>query len=173
MTKSRPAEARDLRAILRLIRHARSAIRALGIDQWQDGYPEPEVIEGDILRGAGRVFERDGEIAGYMVPLPGIEPAYAHIDGAWLCDGPYLTVHRMAIDDAWRGSGLSVEMLESAEALARECGAASVRADTHRGNRAMRGLLEKCGYACCGEVAYDVTAGDPIRVAYEKRLEDR
>ena len=46
----------------------------------------------------------------------------------------------------------------------------SVRADTHRGNLAMRGLMRKCGYALCGEVRYDVTAGDPIRVAYEKLI---
>lgn len=170
MINVRPAEARDLDAIVNLIACARAAIARLGIDQWQDGYPEPELIADDIARGIGYAFERDGAIAGYMVPLLEPEPVYEGIDGAWLCPGPYLTIHRMAIGDGHRGTGLSVRMLEFAEERARAHGMASVRADTHRGNLAMRGLLEKCGYAPCGEVRYPVAAGDPVRVAYEKRL---
>ena len=60
-----------------------------------------------------------------------------------------------------------------AREYARKNGCASVRADTHRGNRAMRGLLEKCGYCFCGEVNYPVVAGDPVRVAYELPLEPK
>jgi len=168
---ARPAEMRDFDSIMTLIAHARAAIRSLGIDQWQDGYPEPEVIAGDIEKGIGRVFEAEGRIAGYMVPLSDPEPIYDRLDGHWLSEGrPYLTVHRMAIDDGYRGTGLSVKMFAYAEGLAREKGLASVRADTHRGNIAMRRLLDKCGFAYCGEVSYPVTAGDPIRVAYEKIL---
>lgn len=172
MTFARPALKRDLPAILSLIDHARAAIRSLGIDQWQDGYPEPELIESDIERGIGYVFEADGRVAGYMVPLADHEPIYDHIDGSWITQGTaYLAVHRMAIDDGYRGTGLSVKMLSFAEDFARERGLISVRADTHRGNKAMRGLMEKCGFRYCGEVVYEVTAGDPVRVAYEKPLE--
>lgn len=171
MILSRSAEMRDLNIINTLIAHARAAIAELGIDQWQDGYPEPELIESDIRRGIGRVFESDGAVAAYMVPLCEPEPIYAQIDGTWLCEGDaYLTVHRMAIDDAFRGKGLSKTMIAWAEEEARSRGMESVRVDTHRGNIRMRGLLEKCGYAYCGEVTYDVTAGDPIRVAYEKKI---
>ena len=50
---------------------------------------------------------------------------------------------------------------------ARESGLAAVRADTHRGNRAMRRFLEKSGFAECGLVVYQTAAGDPLRVAYD------
>ena len=168
---ARPAEMRDFDIIMTLISHARAAIASLGIDQWQDGYPEPEVIKSDISKGIGRVFEVEDKIAGYMVPLADPEPIYEQLDEQWLQNNaPYLTVHRMAIDDGYRGTGLSMQMFAFAENLAREKNLASVRADTHTGNLAMRRLLDKCGFIYCGDVSYPVTAGDPIRVAYEKIL---
>lgn len=168
---ARPAELHDFDTIMTLISHARAAIARLGIDQWQDGYPEPEVIKNDITQGIGWVFEVENKIAGYMVPLADPEPIYDQLQNEWLQnDMPYLTVHRMAIDDGYRGTGLSMQMFAFAEKLAREKGLASVRADTHTGNLAMQRLLDKCGFTYCGDVSYPVTAGDPIRVAYEKRL---
>lgn len=168
---ARLAEMKDLASIMALISHARSAIARLGIDQWQDGYPEPEVIASDIESGIGWVFEVEGRIAGYMVPLADPEPIYEQLTGKWLQnDLPYLTVHRMAIDDGYRGTGLSMQMFAHAQNLAQEKKLSSVRADTHTGNLAMRRLLDKCGFTYVGDVSYPVTAGDPIRVAYEKIL---
>ena len=167
----RPALPQDLDAILTIVGHARAAILALGIDQWQDGYPEPEVIEADIAAGIGYVFEAGGHIAGYLALAGEPEAVYERIDGAWLTGGPYLTVHRMCIDDGFRGSGLSKDMLAFAEETARSRKLASVRADTHRGNAVMQRLLQGYGFLRCGTVVYEVTAGDPIRIAYEKRIE--
>lgn len=168
----RAAEVRDLDAILDVIAHARRAIGALGIDQWQDGYPEPAVIRADIAAGIGHVFEENGHIGAYLALAPSPEPVYAHIDGVWQHSGPYLTVHRMCVDDGLRRRGLGARMLAFAQERARNQGCVSVRADTHRGNIAMQGLLKKCGFVCCGEVRYEVQAGDPVRIAYEKSIED-
>ena len=171
--QARKAQTGDFDAILRLLDHARAAIRTLGIDQWQDGYPEPELIASDIERQIGLVFADGERIAGYAVLLFGREPIYDELDGAWLTSGDrYVTIHRMAIDDGYRRTGLSRKMIAFAEEQARKQGLLSVRADTHRGNLAMRGLMKNCGYEICGEVRYDVTAGNPIRVAYEKVLEN-
>ena len=170
MLTHRTAEKKDLEQIVRLIANARAYIASQGIDQWQDGYPEPELIEGDMDKGIGVVFEEDGRICSYMALMDIPEPVYDELEGEWLSDRPYATIHRIAIDDGYRGRGVSRAMLEHAQAYAQARSLGSVRADTHRGNRAMRGLLEKSGYAYCGEVKYDVTAGDPIRVAYEKAL---
>ena len=170
MITHRHAEKGDLNAIVALIAHARAYIASQGIDQWQDGYPEPELIESDMEDGIGIVFLREDKICAYMALMDISEPVYDDLDGKWISDQPYATIHRMAIDDGHRGKGVSTAMLAHAEAYAREHGLGSVRADTHRGNKAMRGLLEKSGYAYCGDVRYEVTAGDPIRVAYEKRI---
>lgn len=167
------ASTEDFPAVMTLLAEARAAIARLGIDQWQDGYPEAEVIRADIEAQIGFVLKAGAAVAGYFALQSAAEPAYAHIDGAWRsAHAPYLTVHRMAASDAHRGQGLGKRMLAFAEAEARRMRLPSVRVDTHRGNRVMRGLLEKCGYAYCGEVRYQVSAGDPIRVAYERCLEE-
>ena len=167
----RCAEKRDFAAIMDIVHSAQARIALLGIDQWQDGYPEPELIERDIAEKIGCVFEDDGKIAAYLVLLDTPEAVYDKLDGRWISnDAPYATLHRMAIGDQWCGKGLSMQIIAHAESFARESGCASLRADTHRGNVRMRRLLEKCGFTYCGEVKYDVTAGDPIRVAYEKQV---
>ena len=165
------AEQKDFEAIMAIVHSAQQRIAQLGIDQWQDGYPEPELIESDIENKIGCVFEDEGKIAAYLVLLDTPEPVYDELDGQWLVsNAPYATIHRMAIGDDWCGKGLSTQIIAHAENFAREKGCASLRADTHRGNVRMRRLLEKCGFAYCGECKYDVTAGDPVRVAYEKRI---
>lgn len=168
----RRAQAADFDAIMELLDHARAAIRTLGIDQWQDGYPEPELIASDIEKQIGWVFADGDAIAGYAVLLADPEPIYDALDGDWLTSGDrYLTIHRMAINDGYRRTGLSRQMIAFAEEQAQKHDLLSVRADTHRGNLAMRGLMRNCGYEICGEVVYSVCLGDPIRVAYEKVLE--
>ena len=162
----------DTDDIMVVIEEARESIGRLGIDQWQDGYPEPELIASDIEKQIGWVFADGERIAGYAVLLFGREPIYDALDGAWLTSGDrYVTIHRMAIDDGYRRTGLSRKMIAFAEEQARNQGMISVRADTHRGNLAMRGLMKNCGYEICGEVVYAMCLGDPIRVAYEKILE--
>ena len=169
--QARKAQTGDFEAIMLLMSHAQAAIRALGIDQWQDGYPEPELIASDIEKQIGWVFVDGERIAGYAVLLFGREPIYDALDGAWLTSGDrYVTIHRMAIDDGYRGTGLSGQMIAFTEEQARSRNLISVRADTHRGNLAMRGLMKKCGYEVCGEVVYSMYLGDPIRVAYEKLI---
>lgn len=170
MPNFRPAEARDIPDILRLIHEAQAFMRTLNIDQWQDGYPDEAVLRRDIEVGQLFVFDDEGAIAAVAALSLLHEPAYDDLDGAWLQTGPYLTVHRMALDDAHRGAGLASRMLEAAIRRAGENGCASVRVDTHRGNKAMRRFLEKNDFAYCGEVRYPLLSGDPIRVAYEKLI---
>jgi len=170
MLTHRLAEKGDLSAIMELISHAQAYIASQGIDQWQDGYPQASRIEQDMDEGIGLVFLWNGGICSYMALMEAPEPVYDDLDGKWLSNGPYVTIHRMAIDDGYRGQGVSSAMLAHAEDYARGRKLASVRADTHSGNRAMRGLLKKCGYVFCGEVRYEDCAGDPVRVAYEKTI---
>ena len=166
----RKAKTDDLPDILRVVGEARAFMGTLGIDQWQDGYPEPETLAEDIRLQQLYVIEDNGGIAACAVLTLAPEPAYDAIDGAWRTGGPSVTIHRIALDDAPRGGGLAGRMVREAENVALAHGCASVRADTHRGNLAMRRFLEKQGFEFCGEVLIEVRQGDPVRVAYEKPL---
>lgn len=137
-----------------------------GSNQWQDGYPNPSVIENDIAFGSGFVLADGDTIAGYVAILINSEPAYTEIEGKWLTAGDFVVFHRVAISEDYLGRGLSGKILGFIEEFALQNKLPSVRADTNFDNAAMRHVFEKSGYIYCGEVFF---RGSP-RMAYEKVL---
>mgnify|MGYP004576016651 CR=1 FL=1 len=77
--------------------------------------------------------------------IPGPDPDYAVIDGAWIDDQPYGVIHRIASD------GLSHGVFAACLAFAKRSYRA-LRMDTHKDNRVMQALAEKNGFAYCGVV---------------------
>ena len=47
----------DVDRILEIIEKAKIELRKLGLEQWQNGYPDREVIENDIKSGISYVLE--------------------------------------------------------------------------------------------------------------------
>ena len=170
MAEFRKALPGDLPGIMAVVQQAQAFMATLGIDQWQDGYPSAEILSEDIRVGRAYVFDDAGTVASITVLTAEPEPVYDAIDGQWRTGAPYLTIHRMALGDAYRLSGIASEILAHAKHIAAEQKLTAVRADTHRGNAAMRRFLEKSGFVLCGTVEYPVDAGDPVRVAYDLPL---
>lgn len=169
----------ELDRIMELLADGRTALGALGIDQWQGGYPHREAIEHDVAHGDSYVIEDEGVlIATAMIGFSG-ERDYDRIEGGtWLTsclsDNPcYAVVHRVAVDSACKGRGAATFLLDRAECLARERGYASVRIDTHPGNAPMRKLLIKNGFTECGTIYIGHADGEatPERIAYERLVE--
>ena len=167
--KIRKTEACDIDALMEIIAEARGTIAALGIDQWQDGYPYDDVIRDGIAKQETYVVESDGSIYATFVLVDDGEPTYDKIyDGHWLTGDEsrdYIAIHRVAISVSSRGSGLSGKIIGFAADFAKEKGRVSLRIDTHRGNAVMRRMLEKNGFKYCGIIYLE--SGDE-RVAYEK-----
>jgi len=175
----RAARQEDLPAMMDIFLQAKAYMATQGIDQWQGDYPGEQDFREDISLGDAWVWEEDGQVVGIAALVFGEDPFYRTINAqaasggsGWLTQGtPYATLHRFALRADRRGGGTATAMLRAMEDVCRARAAASLRTDTHRGNRPMRGFLQKNGYTLCGEVIYDViTEGDPIRIAFEKRL---
>lgn len=158
----------DIISLMPIFEEARRTIAALGIDQWQNGYPSEGVILTDIEKGQSYLCELDGKVCGTFAMIDDGEPTYSKIyDGEWLTgnsDG-YIAIHRVAIAVSSRGSGLSGRIIDCAADFARQKGRNSLRIDTHRGNAVMRRMLEKNGFSYCGVI---YLANGDERVAYEK-----
>lgn len=168
----------DVDRIMDILADGRASLAALGIDQWQGGYPHRDAIEADVARGDSYLVEDGGNVvATAMIGFAG-ERDYDRIEeGAWLtsctsADPSYCVVHRVAVDAGYKGKGAASHLLSCAEDLARERARVSVRIDTHPGNGPMRRLLEKNGYRECG-IIYIAHAEEntPERIAYEKIVE--
>lgn len=171
MIEIRKTEARDLEALMPLFDEARGTIAQLGIDQWQNGYPNRDVILADVNKTQSYCVLIDGEICGTFALIEDGEPTYNEIfDGEWLTGDSrdqYFAIHRVAISVKCRGKGVSTEIISFCAEKARAAGKISLRIDTHKGNVVMRKMLEKHGFSYCGTIYLE--SGDE-RVAYEKIL---
>lgn len=174
MAVLRHSTLQDIDAMMDIVNAGKELLCGLGIDQWQKGYPNRELLITDVHEKIGYVLEEDGAIAGICAVTFTDEEAYRGIrNGSWLTpdDCRYATIHRGAIAKEFQGRGLTTALFSLVEKLAAEKDAVSMRADTHPENMGMQRSLEKAGFVRCGEI---ILSGGPedgdMRVAYEKLL---
>ncbi|NRT11962.1 GNAT superfamily N-acetyltransferase [Flavobacterium sp. 14A] len=149
-----------------ILKQAIARRKADGSQQWQDGYPNPEVILNDINKAAGYIL-LDGEIIiGYTAILINDEPEYENIQGKWLSDSDFVVFHRVAIAQEYLGKRIAKILMQEIEKFAAVHSIKSIKADTSFDNQAMIAIFEKLHYVYCGEVYF---RGSPRR-AYEKIL---
>lgn len=164
----RQATYADLPIMMNIVHQAQASLKLLGIDQWQNGYPTPEIISRDIESENAYVLVDNEHIIAMMTVIYNHEPTYDRIyDGKWLSEGRFVVVHRMAVDNRLKRCGVSSLLLQKAEEMALENNILSFKIDTHEGNIPMRRTLEKNGFSYCGQII--LADGNP-RVAYEKIL---
>ncbi|MBQ6479313.1 MAG: N-acetyltransferase [Erysipelotrichaceae bacterium] len=152
----------DLDEVEKIFRHARKQMAIHGNPtQWGIDRPSMDLVRNDIAQGNSYVVLNDGKITATFACIPGIEPTYLEIDGAWLNDDPYLTIHRIASLNEVKGIFDFVINDVSRRHV-------DIRIDTHRDNRIMRHLIEKNGFQTCGIIFVD---DGTERIAYQKRVE--
>ena len=163
----RKATLSEIDSIWEILKQAILRRKMDGSNQWQDGYPNLEVVKKDIEKEAGYVLTENESIVGYIAVLINDEPEYAKIEGKWITNGDFVLYHRVAISESHLGKGLAKLMITHIEKFALENNIKSIKADTNFDNAAMLSIFDKMGYEYCGEVYF---RGSP-RKAYEKVLE--
>lgn len=163
----RRANNRDIEAIMGIISDAQAALRELGIDQWQDGYPTAEIIERDIESNAGYVYVEDNMVVGYAAIVLTGEIAYKQIDEhVWGTGEDYVVVHRLCVGKDFTRKGIALSLMRKAKELAIEAGYSGFRIDTHRGNVRMLTMMDRLGFEYRGVIRYD--SGE--RLAYDLKF---
>lgn len=162
----RKAEIADIDSIWNILQQAIIRRKEDGSNQWQDGYPNVDVVQKDIDRGIGFVLTDGETIVGYCAVLINDEPQYANIQGKWLTNADFVVIHRIAISENHLGKGLAKKLLTCVEEYAISNRIWSIKADTNFDNFAMMKIFEKLGYIYCGEVYFR----NSPRKAYEKVL---
>lgn len=140
-----------------IVRSAQQALRELGIDQWQDGYPSEEVIAKDIAHGIGYIAcSSDSTILGYEAVVFTGEDTYNQLpNNAWHTPNNYVAVHRLCVDGNIRRHGVAMRLMKFASDEAIKQGITAFRIDTHKGNIRMLSMLRKLGFEYVGVVRYD------------------
>lgn len=172
MIEFRVSQQEDMPTIFAIIQQAQAYLAAQGIDQWQDGYPDEEVVAQDIAQMQGYVLTENGVVLGIATIVFDGEPGYDVIcDGAWTTKAPFACVHRVALEASTRGTGLADVLMAKVDAVIRAKGFTSIRIDTHPENKVMRRMLERNGFRRCGVIHLcgGKENGAP-RIALEKEL---
>lgn len=143
-----------LDACMRIIEDGKKAQIAAGFSQWSREYPNRKIIEQDIHLQQGWLVRCDANICAYFC-LTGEEPLYESIQGIWKLQGPYRTLHRLAVANGFYGQGLGKFAVDCACNLCRKMGFSVIRTDTAENNLAMRKLLQKAGFTFAGTLPYE------------------
>lgn len=167
----RQAKREDLQVMCRITQQAKDQLLRLGVDQWQKGYPNRQVWERDIQVDMAWLAVEKGQILGAFAFQTTPDASYGEIEGAWLTNTPYASMHRVCVSDDSKGKGVAGAMFRHGFAMAKELGFASVRIDTHPENLPMQRALEKAGFVRCGQITLKdgEEAGD-ARIGFEHIL---
>lgn len=161
----RKANLNDLDKIMIIIDMAKAFLKSQGINQWQDGYPNSEIISQDINRECYYVVCNGENIAGVFFFSYDDEEYYKTIDQKWLSDEKYGVIHRIAVSDHFRNMGICKLILDYCKKTALLDLVHSIKIDTHFDNKPMRNFLTKNNFTECGTVNLPNNEGE--RIAYQ------
>ena len=165
------ATGQDLPKIMTIIGEAKALLAADHSPQWQDGHPKRSQFIADIQAGTCWVLMNGNEVAGTATLMTQPDPNYAHISGGhWVHNGPYATIHRIAISSQFRGQHLSRFFFSNLITVAKLAGFDALRIDTHAKNERMQHLASDFGFQKRGIIEV-VDKNDPKRLAYELSLD--
>lgn len=167
--KLEKAQISHIDEIMQCIWDAQKYLANLGVDQWQDGYPEEEIISNDINNKNAFVLMAEAQVAAYSMFSTEGDNSYNEIKGKWLTNSDeYGVIHRMAVNAKYRGTGCAFYFFKEFEQKLAYSNIKSMRIDTHRDNRAMQNLLQRLNYEYCGIIQLE-RGGE--RLAYEKLID--
>lgn len=156
----------DLKYIIEIINEAKEFLKESKIDQWQQGYPNEEVILRDIENQHAYVLEDNNKIIGTVALSFDKEKTYDLIyDGKWISNNEYAVIHRIAASRRYNIKGTGTEIIKSIEKICKDKGIKSIKIDTHEENLVMQKLLNKNDFKYCGVIYLEDKAK---RVAFEK-----
>ena len=148
--------------MMKIYEYAREQMKLNGNpNQWVT-YPHRDLLEKDIELDRSYVIEDEGRVCGTFVFIVGEDPTYKVIEGAWLNDDLYGTIHRIASDGTKHNIvGVAVDFgFEKVD---------NVRIDTHEDNKIMQKVLDRLGFTKCGIIyVIDDRSNHSPRIAYQK-----
>ena len=165
----RNSKVEDLEYILSILEEAKIFLKNNGVDQWQNGYPNKEVILSDIKNNESYVLEYENKIIGTTVLSFRGENTYNKIyEGKCITEKEnYGVIHRIAIkkDDSIKNIGMSI--MKYIEEKCIDNNVYNIKIDKHKDNKHMQNLLKKLNYKYCG-IIYLEDGNE--RIAFEKVL---
>lgn len=143
----------DASSIMELIKECVSNMKIKGIFQWNEHYPNLEIVNADIQAGCAYITKSDTSCIATITLNEEQSPEYQEIN--WLKDNSKaLVVHRLAIHPSHQNQGLAKRLMFFAEELAVREGYTSIRLDAYSANPFALRLYKKLGYQNLGQIYF-------------------
>jgi ribosomal protein S18 acetylase RimI-like enzyme len=147
----RKAEISDLENIMLMYKSCVAGMIANGIDQWDESYPNAEVIMEDLIAQTYfAAIENEIIIAGINIDQ-NQDDTYLALD--WKDKkNQFLVVHRLAVKVEFWNDGIGKSLMLFTENLVTEKGLNSIRLDTYSGNPKAMEFYRRLGYRELGTI---------------------
>jgi len=147
----RKAEISDLENIMLMYKSCVAGMIANSIDQWDESYPNAEVIMEDLIAQTYFVtIENNIIIAGINIDQ-NQDDTYLALD--WKDKkNQFLVVHRLAVKVEFWSDGIGKSLMLFTENLVTEKGLNSIRLDTYSGNPKAMEFYRRLGYRELGTI---------------------
>lgn len=149
----RKAEMKDLDSVVAIFKNAIQVMNENGIPQWDEVYPNKEILMDDIIKGEMFLGEIKNEIASVCVINREYDEEYQN--GKWnYSEATYSILHRLCVNPFLQNNGIGTKTLSQMEALLKEEGTESIRLDAFSLNPYALRMYEKLGYLKVGEAHF-------------------
>ncbi|MFT5859419.1 MAG: ribosomal protein S18 acetylase RimI-like enzyme [Flavobacteriaceae bacterium] len=142
----------EIDTIIALTKACGKHLRANGIDQWDENYPDRESISRDLATETLFTFRDNDEIIGIVVLNESQDEEYNEIDWLTSNESKNLVVHRLAVLPDHQGKGIARKLMDHAEAYAKKNDYDSIRLDTFSQNPRNQKFYSTRGYSDLGPV---------------------
>lgn len=149
----RKAEKQDVEEVVSLYKAAVAHMIEINILQWDEIYPNEEVLSGDIDKGELYLLTKENMITACVVINEEQDEAYLPAPWRYIT-GRSAVIHRLCVHPSAQGAGNGKQIMKYSEELIQKNVYESIRLDTFSNNRYARRLYESLGYTYVGEVTF-------------------
>ena len=147
----RKANKTDLENIMLMYKSCVAGMVENGIDQWDETYPNTEIISEDLNVGTYYVSEMDGTIIAGINIDKNQDDTYLALDWEDKSDS-FLVVHRLGVKEEFWNKKIGKDLMLFTEKLVIEKGLKSIRLDTYSGNPKAMEFYRRLGYTELGTI---------------------
>ena len=139
----------DLENVFSVYSNAIIAMENDNIHQWDNIYPDKQILSEDISKNLMYIGKQDEKIAVCFVLSEECDEEYKN--GLWqFPDSKFNVIHRLCVNPAYQNKGIATKTLEYIENLCKSQGYDSIRLDCFTENPYSRKLYDKAGYSVTG-----------------------
>ncbi|KMT23130.1 GNAT family N-acetyltransferase [Clostridium cylindrosporum] len=143
------ANKNNLPKIMDVLKDTIISMNTEGLYQWNENYPNEEIILNDMEKEELFVKVEDETIKGFIVLNEHDDKGYENLDWKYEKEKS-LIIHRLCVSPKYQGNGVAKEIMDFTNTFAASKGYKAIRLDTAVENKKAIRFYEKLGYEKVG-----------------------